>query len=41
MILGDNIEKVAKEEIRLILAYAVDALGEALVDIDGLPAGHR
>lgn len=38
VILRDHVEEVAEEDVRLVFGDAVDALGEALVDVDGFPA---
>lgn len=38
VVLGDEAEEVREEEVGLVAGDAVEALGEALVDVDGLPA---
>lgn len=38
VVLGDNVEEVTEQEIRLILGDTVDALREASVDVDRFPA---
>lgn len=40
VVLGDHVEQVPKEEVRLVFGHAVDALRKALVDVDGFPARH-
>lgn len=40
VVLGHQVEEVVEKHVRLVLGDAVDALGEALVDVDRLPAGH-
>lgn len=41
VILGHKVEKVAEEHVGLVLGHTVDALGEALVDVDRLPPRYR
>lgn len=40
VVLGHQVEEVVEKHVGLILGDAVDALGEALVDVDRLPPGH-
>ncbi len=37
MVLGHQVEEVVEKHVGLILGDAVDALGEAFVDVDRLP----
>jgi hypothetical protein len=40
VILGHKVEEVAEKHVGLVLGHAVDALGEALVDVDRLPTRY-
>lgn len=40
VVLGDEVEEVGEEDVGLVLCDAVDALGEALVHVDGLPSRY-
>ena len=38
VVLGDEVEEIGKQNIGLVLGDAVDAIGEALVDVEGFPS---
>ena len=38
VVLGDEVEEIGQQNIRLVLGDAIDALGEALVDVEGFPS---
>lgn len=38
VVLRDEVEEVGEEEVGFVFCDAVDALGEAFVDVDGFPA---
>jgi hypothetical protein len=40
MVLGEQVENIAQKKIGLVLRHAIDALGEAFVDIYGFPASN-
>jgi hypothetical protein len=40
MVLGHKIEQVAEKHVGLVLGDAVDAFGETLIDVHGLPPRH-
>jgi hypothetical protein len=40
VVLGDNIEEIAQQQIGFVFCYAVDALGEAFVHIHALPSSY-
>jgi hypothetical protein len=40
VILRDQIEKIIEKQVRLVFSNSIDALGEALVDVNGFPASH-
>lgn len=41
VILRHEVEQVRQQDVGLIASHAVEALGEAAVDIQGLPARDR
>lgn len=40
VVLGDDVEEVAQDQVGLVFCDAVDALGEALVYVDGFPSRY-
>lgn len=40
VVLGNNVEEVAQQQVGFVLCDAVDAFCEAFVYVDGFPAGY-